>query len=349
MKYVIGIQPDDFGPGDASSPLWIRFIEAAGHEARTVDVRRADILAQLRGCHAFMWRFAHSVGEMQIARRLFPVLEEELGLVVYPDRRARWHFDDKIAQHYLFEALGIPTPKTWVFWDRAAAEEWARAATYPLVVKLARGAGSTNVALVSDFPEARRFLDRLFGVGVFSLRSSRASAPRRAVRAARAAAKSVFLRMPLEETFLPSGDWERQKDYVLFQQFLPGNDYDTRVTVIGRHVYGFRRFNRPNDFRASGSGRIDRDPAAIDPRFLDLGCAVAERIGASSVAIDGLLDAGRPVVGEMGYTYASFPLEECPGHWIREAGGLTWREGRMWPEEAHVEGLLKRLGDVQGR
>lgn len=31
---------------------------------------------------------------------------------------------------------------------------------------------------------------------------------------------------------------------------------DTRVTVIGHCAFGYRRYNRPGDFRASGSGRL---------------------------------------------------------------------------------------------
>ena len=35
--------------------------------------------------------------------RLLPVIEKELGLVVYPDQNTCWHYDDKIAQYYLLK------------------------------------------------------------------------------------------------------------------------------------------------------------------------------------------------------------------------------------------------------
>jgi glutathione synthase/RimK-type ligase-like ATP-grasp enzyme len=45
---------------------------------------------------------------------------------------------------------------------------------------------------------------------------------------------------------------------VYLQKFIKNNDGDYRVTVIGgKFAYSFKRLNRPNDFRASGSGRID--------------------------------------------------------------------------------------------
>ena len=35
-----------------------------------------------------------------------------------------------------------------------------------------------------------------------------------------------------------------------FQEFLPGNAFDTRITAIGNRAFGFLRENRPRDFRA---------------------------------------------------------------------------------------------------
>ncbi len=96
----IAIHPDDYTqPGrqagdDASSPRWAAAIEAAGHEVVEVDVRRADIFEQLRGCDGFMWRWAHFAGMSRIARRLLPVIENELGLCVYPDQKTCWHYNN---------------------------------------------------------------------------------------------------------------------------------------------------------------------------------------------------------------------------------------------------------------
>jgi glutathione synthase/RimK-type ligase-like ATP-grasp enzyme len=326
---IVAIQPDDYGPRDASSPIWTRLLEAAGCEVRNVDVTRADILRQLAGCDAFMWRHWHHPSSRQIARRLLPVVERQMGLVVYPDQRSCWHYDDKIAQAYLLEAAGIPTPETRVWFDREKAAEWADGATYPLVLKLWAGAASSNVRLVSSPLEARRWIDRLFGPGVESL-----SGEPPTIRERIGEARELLAR---GERNAP---WELHKGYVLFQEFLPGNDFDTRVTVIGDRAFGFRRFNRKDDFRASGSGMIDHDPAAVSPDFIRLAFETARRIGSQSCAIDGLRRGGEAVVCEISYTYASWAVEACPGHWDAR---MNWHEGRMWPEEAQVQDLLEKL------
>lgn len=40
---------------------------------------------------------------------------KEAGLHVFPDFADAGHFDDKIAQAYLLEAIEAPTPKNYVF------------------------------------------------------------------------------------------------------------------------------------------------------------------------------------------------------------------------------------------
>ena len=329
---VVAIQPDDYGEGDASSPIWAELLRSAGFEVKWVNVYQADVLQQVRGCIGFMWRHGHFGGMGKIARRLLPVLEHELGLVVYPDAPTSWHYDDKIAQAFLFEALGIPSPRTWVWFDGAAALKWAASTTYPKVLKLSAGAASTNVRLVESETEARRWIKRLFGPGVTSLDDAEFS-PRARLTAGWALARARLpYRMP-------------HHGYVLFQEFLPGNSWDTRVTVIGDRAFGYRRHNRPGDFRASGSGRRDYD--GVDERFVRLAFKTARLLESKSCAIDGLWDGEAAVTSEVSYTYVSKSVRDCPGHWELdgdpEEGRLRWIPGHMWPEEAQIQDFLVRL------
>ena len=47
-----------------------------------------------------------------------------------------------------------------------------------------------------------------------------------------------------------------EKGYIYFQEFIPDNDFDIRVIVIGDKAFAIKRMVRENDFRASGSGSI---------------------------------------------------------------------------------------------
>jgi hypothetical protein len=144
------------------------------------------------------------------------------------------------------------------------------------------------------------------------------------------------------------------RDYVLFQEFLSNNDHDTRVTVIGNRAFGFRRFNRPNDFRASGSGRIDWDQTRIDPEMVRLAFRTARKLRSQSLAVDGMYNAARePVLVEISYYYEGWALAACPGHWALrgddpETGRLEWVEGQVRPEDAILDDFLDLLAARSG-
>lgn len=326
---LIAIQPDNYGLDDASSPFWTRQLMEAGHQVKEVNVYHADILEQLQGCHGFMWRHAHIPEMRQIARRLLPVIENELGLAIYPDQNTCWHYDDKIAQYYLLQASGIPIPETWLWFDKNEAIRWAQKAKYPLVMKLWAGAGSTNVKLITSRVEAEYWVHQLFSLGAVSFDEQINSFRERVLK--------VWRALKGEPIVHP---WELHKNYILFQEFLPDNNFDTRITVIGNRAFGFRRFNRDNDFRASGSGKIDYNPESVSTEFVSLAFDVARKLKTQSCAIDGLWSGKQPVVGEISYTYASWGVHDCPGYWDMN---MDWHEGHMWPEEAQIQDFIERL------
>ncbi len=347
MTFTIAIQPDEVilgnGLRQSFSDRWIDKAQELGHEVRIVDVYQDDIIEQLRDCDGFMWRFSHPPATRLFAKRLLAVVEKGLGLVVFPDWNTAWHHDDKIAQRYLLEASGIPTARTWVFWKREDALNFCRSAKYPLVIKLAGGASSQNVRLLKDFGEAEYWLNQLFYSGVFSLEQPTSTNLLEIVKRLRPSARLLLKgRHPNPGSF-----FELQKNYMMVQEFLPNNLHDTRVTVIDNRAFAYRRFNRPDDFRASGSGNFNTEPGAIDLEFVRLGFRTAQALGTQSVAIDGLYRGNECMTTEISYSYVSWMVHECPGHWELEgdpeSGRLIWKTGQMWPEDAIMEDFIARL------
>ncbi|MBA2669955.1 MAG: hypothetical protein H0U67_06260 [Gemmatimonadetes bacterium] len=340
----IAIQPDSFrhrnGERQSFSDRWTELAARRGIEVRRVDVYAPDFIEQLAGCDGFMWRFGFPPRPRLFAKRLLPAIEQGLGIPVFPSSRAAWHFEDKIAQHYLLQAAGIPTPRTWIFWTPARALEFCRQASYPLVLKLATGFQSANVQMLRNARAATSRVHQLFGPGVTSLSGSRT---RMALHRLRAIARLISGRQLAGGT-QPE---ERQIGYVFLQEFLPGNEFDTRVTVISDRAFAFRRFNRPNDFRASGSGRIDWDPAQIALDAVRLAFQVARRLQTECIAVDVLRRGEEYVINEISYTFASWAVRDCPGHWVLNegpgTGRLRWIEGQMAPEDAIFDDFIAKL------
>ena len=346
MPYTVAIQPDQLtqknGEKQSFSSRWAARAAETGVDVRTVNVFASDFFEQLAGCDGFMWRFGYSPMPRMFAKRLLPAIEHGMGIPVFPSFETAWHFEDKIAQSYLLHAACVPTPSTWVFCDRTSALDFCRSATYPLVLKLSSGYQSANVQLLNSFDDASYWIARLFGPGITGLRPP-AAAWRDALRRARGALRHLRGASAYEDLEYS----ELQHGYFYVQEFLPGNEYDVRVTVIGNRAFTFRRFNRPGDFRASGSGRIDWDPHQIDAESVRLAFRVARRLQTQSLAVDLLQHEGRKLLTEISYTYASWAVRDCPGHWVRQDDGdserLSWVEGRMHPEDAIFDDFVARL------
>ena len=133
--------------------------------------------------------------------------------------------------------------------------------------------------------------------------------------------------------------WLRHKNYVYFQRFVAGNEWDTRVTTAGNRAHAFRRFNRPNDFRASGSNRWDIDPEKIDLRMVRIALEISKYFGFQAMAYDFIYDEQKkPKIVEMSYLYggAGYP-DFMNGYWD---ANMNWHAGRYWPQYFELIDLL---------
>jgi hypothetical protein len=191
------------------------------------------------------------------------------------------------------------------------------------------------------------YADQLFNLGTISLGYRPASKARLLLRRMRAASEIIKGRNPYGLTPYV----ELQHGYFFAQEFLPGNDFDVRVTIIGNRAFAFRRFNRPGDFRASGSGRIDWDPAQIGEGPVRFACRVARQLDAQTVALDILRRGSELVVVELTLAYASWAVRDCPGHWVLkgepESGELEWAEGPLRPEDAIFSDFVAQVRHVR--
>ena len=267
-----------------------------------------------------------------------------MGLDVFPNDASYWHYDNKLAQYFLFRSLEIPSSPTSIFYSAPEALSWARQTTYPKVWKLKSGAGSSNVRLVRSPKHAQRLIRQAFGRGFspvpkllddFNTKFYKHNHHKDWSQTLRRLPRTLHNILQQRRAAAP------ERGYAIFQDFLPGNGHDTRVTVIGRRAFAFRRFIRPNDFRASGSGRIDWEPGAIDPECVRLAFQAAGKIGSRCLAFDIIYNLQRnPVVLEVSYRFMPEFVERCPGYWDE---GLIFHQGHIWPQDAILDDLLERV------
>lgn len=320
------------------SERWIAYCEEKGIPYKTVNCYDSDIVLQLRGCSALLWHHHQSnPKDILFARQLLFALEHA-GIPVFPDFRSAWHFDDKVGQKYLLEALGIEQfVPTWIFYSRAEALEWANNAAFPKVFKLRGGAGSQNVRLVKTRAAATKLINRAFGRGFPSYDALGSFKERfRKYRLGKTDARNV-LRGAARLVVPPPYSRIRgnERGYVYFQEFIPNNDSDTRIIVIGDKAFALKRFVRDNDFRASGSGNFKYAKEEFDENCVTAAFEFNRKLRAQCVAYDFLFDASRrPLLVEISYGFDPKAYEDCTGYWDED---MKWHEGRINPYGWMVE------------
>ena len=165
-------------------------------------------------------------------------------------------YEDKCTQSLVFKDF---LPDTQLFTDSGAAHAWVdQNHSWPIVSKASVGASSQYVDIIGR-DEALVVIDEAFGEGI-----------------------------PLNHP-----NWDRQRGYVLFQRFLPGNDFTWRVNVVGDEVAVFQRFNY-SDRPVAQTGNTEpvREMTDEIAGVVEYARKVATSINSKWVALDILRDSG---------------------------------------------------------
>lgn len=331
------------------SERWIEYCKLQGISYKVVNCLDSDIIKHLSSSGALLWHWNHGDPREQLVARHVIMGAEAMGIKVFPSVSTCWHFDDKIAQKYLLEAIGAPLVPTYVFYDLEEALYWIDRVSFPKVFKLRKGAGSSNVKLVHSASEARAVIERAFSLGFYAVpRYGRDALIRYRIAKKRGDLWSAIKRIPKTLATIRNSKrmMGREKGYVYFQDFIPHNNFDTRVTVIGDRAFAFTRNVRPGDFRASGSGDCIHDTGRINLKCVEIAFDVTRKVGSQSMAFDFVVgEQQQPLILEVSYAYLPQAVHSCPGYWD---GKLNWYKGHFWPQDAILIDLLNDL-DPLGR
>lgn len=336
MKIAIHHSPGSF------SDRWISYCEEKGIPYKIVEAYSSDIVKQVEDCDAFMWHHHHAnYKDSLFAKQLLYSLQTA-GKKVFPNFNTGWHFDDKVGQKYLLEAIGAPLVPSYVFYTKKEALDWIEKTTFPKVFKLRGGAGASNVKLARTKNDARKFVNRAFGKG-FSQFGRTANLKERYRKwqdgkdSFLGVCKGIYRLFVSTEFSRMHG---RERGYAYFQDFVPSNKFDIRVVVIGTNrAFGLKRMVRKDDFRASGSGNIVYDKSEIDERCVKISFDVAKNLKTQSLALDFVFDKdNNPLIVEISYGYSIKAYYKCEGYWTDD---MEWHDGKGFDIEGWmVENIL---------
>lgn len=310
-----------------------------------IDPNSATLIEDLRSCSHLVFRHTQGDTDPRIYDVIFNIATRVYNIKCLPDYNTFWPYEDKTKEYYLLKSNGFPIIDSRVFWNEIPGAEYLENAQYPLVAKLPKGAGSSNVVIINSRSEGLKILKQVFRHGVttggLDSRTNLTSVQKKGmVGYSKRMLRLFLIRLGIMKDYMDYPEWQIQRDAILFQRFLAGNTFDTRITIIGKRALAFRRFVRDNDFRASGSGKLNFETDMIDRRCIEIAFAVTKGLGFTTMAFDFIFDQDKnPWINEISYCFVDRFVGRCPGYWDEN---LVWHEGSNWPQYYQLSDFLNR-------
>lgn len=135
---------------------------------------------------------------------------------------------------------------------------------YPVVGKLSSGYGSSSVSLLKNVNEASEYLNK----NLTDIVKKR---------------KNIFkYRKKIEEY---RDKYPLKAGKIVFQEFIEGLENDWKIVIFGNKLFYLKRFIRPNDFRASGSGNFDNSQPP-NSELMRFAFSVKDKLNTPWVSLD---------------------------------------------------------------
>jgi glutathione synthase/RimK-type ligase-like ATP-grasp enzyme len=263
-----------------------------GLEARVVPVDSHGWMEAVKAVDVFVWRpKMGDPSEMAEIRTKIPLIEA-MGIPCFPNSLMLWLYDDKIRETLFLKAHGHPVPETFISFNEKEARAYLEGAAYPLIAKTHMGASASGVVRLQDRAAAMRLLKGIFR-------------PQSLVE--KVLEKYHYLPRLAKGDFLLARKYRYLNacpSYIYAQEFIEA-DSDWRITTLGTDLLSvFVRRNRPDDFRASGSGLWEMvEPEDLPMEACDLALEISNRHGFTSMAYDFMKGPKGWVIGEISMTF----------------------------------------------
>lgn len=334
---IVGIQNPLWRKKDPITDVYRKILNANGIKYVDLNINQPSFWDDVRRVDVFIYRWANNDYYQQIAHTIIPILEVEYGKSCFPNYSTCWHYDDKVKQSLLLHSNYFPACEFYVFWNKREALEWLDTANLPLVFKLKSGSGSMNVKLLTDRNKAKKMVKIMFDRGIDPYAYGFFNALKTYNYKGNELFRYYAIRFRNKYLRKENHFWAKQRNYVYFQKYMPENQYDTRVQITGERAFAFVRYNRPNDFRASGSNNWSLDHKKIDMEFVKIAFDISKKFGFQSMAYDFIYDEKHnPVIVEISYCFGDYP-EFSTGFWDTN---LNWHAGRFLPQYFELVDLI---------
>lgn len=321
---------------------WIKICKENKISYEVFDPYQYDVIKNVKKYSILLWHIQNYVYcDILEANKLLNCIENK-GILTFPNHNTRWHFDDKIAEMYLFQMLEAPIPKSWVFYVKEDCIEWLKKeANYPLVAKLRCGSGANNVKLLRTSQEAIKYANKMFGKGLNPAPSFMYKAYSKAQSSKNI--KTILNRIKKIPQFLHTlsraKKFPNEKGYCYFQEYIENEGYDLKIVVVGDKLSFIARNIRKGDWRASGGGDIHYNKSLVTKEIIDSAFMIADKGKFQCMGFDYIVSSNtkKCYIVEMCFGFDSEALYAAGGYYDRNG---IWYEK---PLDVPYELLLQQI------
>jgi glutathione synthase/RimK-type ligase-like ATP-grasp enzyme len=293
-------------------PKFERFLKTNNIPYKELDIKASSFISECKNFDIVVWRTLSTYVDQWEAADKVGFIQDYLGKLILPPREALWLDEDKIRGQWLFELNQLPVIKTFISYSKEETEKYIESCQYPFITKEKTCSRSEGVHLLKNKSQARKLVRQVFNGG-----------------------------LKLNNSYV------KQKNYVCFQEFVPNKGFDLRVIMVGNSYFGYYRFPKKGDFRASGSGVVLKKDIPVE--VLLLAKKARECLPKSYLtAVDFLQDI-RDDKYYIIETSSFINIESCEqlvvngvaGRYVEQDGKFTFEPGRFWVEELMMQELMK--------
>lgn len=290
-----------------------KFLDHNKLRYETFNIHTSDWLEKVYNYDIIIWGMDSDPASLYEEKTKIYFLEKYLNKFCYPSAEELWAYEDKIRQYYILKHNNMPVVPTFITFDKKEALQYIENTEFPKVAKLNNSSGSTGVTLVKSKSKAKNLINKVFANG----------------------SQTPY-------TYI------KQKNYILFQDFIDDADYDLRVIIIGDMAFGYYRLKPKNDFRASGAGIYLKKELPIDA--IKIALKAKSLFNARMIAVDMINSkkTNQHYIIEASIFFGvdtpeQLKINNIPGYYkINNYGDIeNFFPGKYWVQELTLNEVLK--------
>ncbi len=295
-------------------PKYERFLKNNKISYSFYDIHSSKWMDDAKIFDIIIWATYSSPNKKVEAESKIYFLEKYLKKICFPSFDEIWSYEDKVRNHFIFTHFGLPAAPTFTANSKIDALKFLDKTSFPLISKIRTGSSSSGVLRLKNKNAAISYVNSCFSdVG--------------------------------RKTYWP---FVRQKDYVYFQKYIDDAKYDLRIIVVGDKVFGYYRYAKAGDFRASGAGFVEKKE--LPEEAMKIAINANKLLKSTSLAVDMLYSdkEQKYYIIETSIfcgidTAEQLVIDGKAGYYEYKAGKFTFKEGRFWIQELALQIFFNSL------